>query len=127
MVSPVMLLAVGSAISVVFANSLEISGNSITSRVIGGLDAKIGQFPHMVFVEIYGNEPNAPYTCGGSILNKNWIATAAHCVENNTITAIFALVGSIKSFQGTKYIIKKRVFAKPVDVDFALLQTTIPK
>ena len=46
--------------------------------VIGGDDAKLGEFPYMALLgylingEIY-------YVCGGSVLNGKYILTAAHC------------------------------------------------
>jgi len=46
--------------------------------VIGGQNAKPNEFPWQVQVRWLGG------LCGGSILHKNWIVTAAHCVANPT-------------------------------------------
>ncbi|XP_069895740.1 coagulation factor IX isoform X1 [Dipodomys merriami] len=46
------------------------------SRVVGGADAKPGQFPWQVLL----NGKIAAF-CGGSIINEKWVVTAAHCIE----------------------------------------------
>lgn len=44
-------------------------------RIVGGEDAKDGQYPFIVSIRQYGS-----HSCGGSIINENWILTAAHCL-----------------------------------------------
>ncbi|KAH8408834.1 hypothetical protein KR009_001882 [Drosophila setifemur] len=46
-------------------------------RVVGGEDAAKGQFPHQISLRNGGS-----HSCGGSIITKNYILTAAHCVTN---------------------------------------------
>lgn len=54
----------------------------ISARVIGGNDAKPGEFPHQVSLQ-FGIPEVIPLShfCGGSILNERWILTAVHCLE----------------------------------------------
>ena len=51
---------------------------TITS-IRGGLNAKFGEFPYMALLG-YGNGSQLIYKCGGSVINKWYILTAAHCV-----------------------------------------------
>lgn len=48
--------------------------------VVGGQEAKNGGHPYMISME-YGNGVTFSHSCGGSLLNNNWIVTAAHCVS----------------------------------------------
>ncbi|XP_022377028.1 coagulation factor IX isoform X2 [Enhydra lutris kenyoni] len=49
--------------------------NDLT-RVVGGKDAKPGQFPWQVLLN-----GKIDAFCGGSIINEKWVVTAAHCIE----------------------------------------------
>lgn len=44
-------------------------------RIVGGQNAKNNQFPYQISLRL-----NNFHTCGGSIISKNYIITAAHCV-----------------------------------------------
>ncbi|MEY9363576.1 secreted trypsin-like serine protease [Bradyrhizobium yuanmingense] len=46
-------------------------------RIIGGADADPAQWPFLV--GIFAPNFGAPF-CGGSLVNKQWVVTAAHCV-----------------------------------------------
>jgi len=50
--------------------------NTMVSRIINGRPVKAGQLPWQVFLDVDGDQ------CGGALINKNFILTAAHCVIN---------------------------------------------
>ena len=52
-----------------------VSKSQPTGRIVGGSDATDGQFPHQISLR-----RNGSHTCGGSIISRNYILTAAHCV-----------------------------------------------
>ncbi|XP_030566121.1 serine protease SP24D-like [Drosophila novamexicana] len=69
---------------------------SLQGRVVGGADATIGQFPHQISLRYTGS-----HICGGSIISREYILTAAHCVTdelaNGTMVVTPASVLSIRA------------------------------
>lgn len=53
-------------------------------KIIGGGEAEPGQFRHQVSITLFYttslNKTIYAHSCGGSILNSNWIITAARCI-----------------------------------------------
>ena len=49
------------------------------SRIVGGTDAQPGSWPWQVLLDTKAFP--GPVWCGGSILNRYWIVTAAHCFD----------------------------------------------
>lgn len=58
------------------------------SRVVGGVDAALGEVPYQVILGIDGSG-----LCGGSALSPNVVLTAAHCVFDITDPADVIVVG----------------------------------
>jgi hypothetical protein len=51
---------------------------SVNAKITGGTDAVIADFPWQVYF-ISGN-----LRCGGSIIDNQWVVTAAHCTKNSS-------------------------------------------
>ncbi|XP_011876585.1 PREDICTED: mite allergen Der p 3-like [Vollenhovia emeryi] len=61
-------------------------------RIVNGEDAKIGEIPYQVSLQ---NRDSNFHFCGGSILNDNYVITAAHCVSGKSASEIKAVAATI--------------------------------
>ena len=58
-------------------------------KVAGGTDALPGSWPWQVLLDYKAHL--GPVYCGGSILNRYWIVTAAHCFDRGNNPESFTL------------------------------------
>lgn len=49
------------------------------AKIVGGENAKFGQNPWQVAI-VKHQFLNQKISCGGALINRRWIVTAAHCV-----------------------------------------------
>ncbi|KAG7197994.1 hypothetical protein KM043_016219 [Ampulex compressa] len=61
-------------------------------RIVNGRDAKPGEIPYQVSLQRIAS---SMHFCGGSILNENYVITAAHCVAGNSPSALKVIAGTI--------------------------------
>ncbi|XP_036373333.1 tolloid-like protein 1 [Megalops cyprinoides] len=57
----------------------------VNSRIVNGEPAKAHSWPWQVSMQVWPasqTEPTFFHTCGGTLIHKNWILTAAHCFIN---------------------------------------------
>lgn len=79
-------------ILVIFSQFQSEVAFKINSRILNGCNAPEQTYPHYVFLEIEKVDKN--WTgCGGTLLNDEFILTAAHCLLN--VTAIKVNLGTI--------------------------------
>ena len=45
------------------------------THIVGGTKTKLGDFPYMALLNYNGS-----FECGGSLINKWYVLTAAHCM-----------------------------------------------
>ncbi|XP_032124229.1 serine protease 55 [Sapajus apella] len=105
-------------------------GRTRYSRITAGVEAEVGEFPWQVSIQAR-SEP----FCGGSILNKWWILTAAHCLyseevlpeELNVVLGTNDLTSSSMEIKEVASIIIHKDFKRAnMDNDIALLLLASP-
>ncbi|CAI7610599.1 unnamed protein product [Penicillium bialowiezense] len=68
---------------------LSLAGSSIAGEaIVGGSSAQIGEFPYQVSLQTTSHQ------CGGTIIDKDHILTAAHCVDGKSADSLNIRAGS---------------------------------
>lgn len=68
---------------------LSLAGSSIAGEaIVGGSSAQTGEFPYQVSLQ------TTSHKCGGTIIDKDHILTAAHCVDGKSANSLNIRAGS---------------------------------
>lgn len=57
------------------------SSGNIHAQIVGGTESVPYSRPYQAMVKVPDSEGKGYYLCGGTILNNQWILTAAHCIS----------------------------------------------
>ena len=60
---------------------------TILTNIIGGETTKLGEFPFMAILgfEQFNVANGVAYSCGGTLINKWYVLTAAHCFNDQKL------------------------------------------
>ncbi|XP_059622967.1 trypsin beta-like [Phlebotomus argentipes] len=114
--------------AVILLGLLAFCRASPQGRIVGGQDATLGQFPHMVSLRIVAS---GNHFCGGSIISSRYVLSAAHCTVGRQAATVHAIVGTINRLQGTVHPVSQIIDhegynANTLANDVSVLQVASP-
>uniref|UniRef100_A0A3B3C2Z6 Zgc:165423 n=1 Tax=Oryzias melastigma TaxID=30732 RepID=A0A3B3C2Z6_ORYME len=103
------------------------------SRIVGGQAASAGQWPWQVMLQIPVS--GGMSLCGGSLINNQWVLSAAHCFSSTNTTNVVVYLGRINT-QGSnpnqvsrsvsRIIVNPNYSSKTQNNDLSLLKLASP-
>ncbi|XP_022218702.2 chymotrypsin-2 [Drosophila obscura] len=90
--------------------SLVFGQNGGYLRIMNGTVARDMQFPYQVGLLCYYEDSlNRPNLCGGTIISKSWILTAAHCLQepSSELHHVTVYVGSVEVQESEPFVVNK--------------------
>jgi len=123
------------AIILVLFSLTQVFAQAPDIKIVGGVPANIEDYPYQVALFSIDEEGNInEFMCGGSIIDRYWVITAAHCVLQNShkkqrILAAFSKLSEMSEavvYEISDYIIHPEYDMNTVVNDIALLRLAYP-
>ena len=107
------------------AAKFELKNSELRPNIVGGVVAEKGEFPFQVSLQ----SSSGSHFCGGSLIKKNWVLTAAHCVArwqaaNKIVLGLHDRTDKTgtQTFTSKKVISHSQYNSNTLENDYALIQ-----
>ncbi|XP_030765182.1 serine protease easter-like [Sitophilus oryzae] len=93
------------------------------NRIINGENAFLNEFPWMALLSYSGKKSG--FKCGGTIINQNYILTAAHCIanlKNSRLVSVRIGEHSIQNETDCELRRKRKIKCNPPAIDLSIEQ-----
>ncbi|XP_037373958.1 chymotrypsinogen 2-like [Talpa occidentalis] len=97
-------------------------------RIVNGKDARPGSWPWQVSLQ----DHRGLHFCGGSLINENWVITAAHCGVSTSHLVVAGVFDKSSAMENVQVLRIAQVFSHPwfnrrsMNNDIALLKLATP-
>ncbi|XP_068085922.1 chymotrypsin-1-like [Anabrus simplex] len=106
----------------------------VNERILGGERADKSEFPGVVFLRetFWNGSANIMNFCAGSVINKHWVLTAAHCLvlrgpsDEFRSLWVYPAKGSSYHISSNDFIIHEKYDVKHHHNDIALIRLPVP-
>lgn len=118
-----MLRILTTALTAVTLLTTQVTAHAFETKIVGGENAQAGEFPYIVSLQ-----NSRGHFCGGTLIRKDWVLTAAHCVASGAPrTVVVGLydqkdTSKAESFGVSQVISHPDYDASTMDHDYALIR-----
>lgn len=122
----------------VFSDDSDISSERetqlVSTKILGGTESKVGDWPWITAL-LRSNESDMYQAqfCGGVLIGRSWVLTAAHCLTGESSASINVAIGAydLRNYSGSRLSVKgihihPQYNSTTVHNDIALLELSHP-